>query len=223
MTSMTSRSLRKDAEINRQRLLAAADELFAKYGLDVTLNDIAHHAGVGVGTAYRRFANKQQVIDALFERRLDEVAAMADEALADPDAWQGLTMFLERSLQMQMEDRGLTEILNNPQLGQHRVDEARDRIAPLVSAIVERAREEGVLRSDFDSTDAIFLQVALAAVIDKTRGISPVLYRRYLMMFLDGIRSDKGTLSELPVPPLSVDQTHRSMAPDQPRRLDSSP
>ena len=223
MTSLTSRSLRKDAEINRQRLLAAADDLFAKYGLDVTLNDIAHHAGVGVGTAYRRFANKQQVIDALFEQRLDEVAAMADEALADPDAWRGLTIFLERSLQMQMEDRALTEILNNPQLGQHRVDEARDRIAPLVSAIIDRAREEGVLRSDFDSTDAIFIQVALAAVIDKTRGISPVLYRRYLMMFLDGIRSDKGTLSELPVPPLSVDQTHRSMAPDQPRRLDSSP
>ena len=223
MTSMTSRSLRKDAEINRQRLLAAADELFAKYGLDVTLNDIAHHAGVGVGTAYRRFANKQQVIDALFEQRLDEVAAMAAEALADPDAWRGLTIFLERSLQMQMEDRALTEILNNPQLGQHRVDEARDRIAPLVSAIIDRAREQGVLRSDFDSTDAIFIQVALAAVIDKTRGISPVLYRRYLMMFLDGIRSDKGTLSELPVPPLSVDQTHRSMAPDQPRRLDSSP
>ena len=61
---------------------------------------------------------------------------------------------------MQMEDRGLTEILNNPELGQHRVNEARDRIAPLVSSIVERAKEAGVLRSDFDSTDAIFIQVA---------------------------------------------------------------
>jgi hypothetical protein len=132
-------------------------------------------------------------------------------------------MFLERSLQIQMEDRGLTEILNNPQLGQHRVNEARDRIAPLVSSIVDRAKEAGVLRSDFDSTDAIFIQVALAAVMDKTRGISPVLYRRYLTMFLDGVRADKGTLSELPVPSLSVDQTHRSMAPDQPRRFDSSP
>jgi AcrR family transcriptional regulator len=223
MASVKSRSLRKDAELNRQRLLAAADELFATYGLDVTLNDIAHHAGVGVGTAYRRFANKQQVIDALFERRLDEVAATADKALADPDAWRGFAMFLERSLQMQMEDRGLTEILNNPQLGQHRVNEARDRIAPLVSSIVDRAKEAGVLRSDFDSTDAIFIQVALAAVMDKTRGISPVLYRRYLMMFLDGIRVDRATLSELPVPSLSVDQTHRSMAPDQPRRFDSSP
>ena len=223
MASVKSRSLRKDAELNRQRLLAAADELFATYGLDVTLNDIAHHAGVGVGTAYRRFANKQQVIDALFERRLDEVAATADKALADPDVWRGFAMFLERSLQMQMEDRGLTEILNNPQLGQHRVNEARDRIAPLVSSVVDRAKEAGVLRSDFDSTDAIFIQVALAAVMDKTRGISPVLYRRYLTMFLDGVRADKGTLSELPVPSLSVDQTHRSMAPDQPRRFDSSP
>lgn len=223
MTSVTGRVLRKDAELNRQRLLAAADELFAEYGLDVTLNDIAHHAGVGVGTAYRRFANKQQVIDELFEQRLDEVAAMADEALADSDAWRGLTTFLERSLQMQVEDRGLMEILNNPQLGQHRVNEARDRIAPLVSAIVERAKEEGVLRSDFDSTDAIFIQVALAAVMEKSRGISPVLYRRYLMMFLDGIRADKGTLSELPVQPLSVNQTHLSMAPDQPRRFGSSP
>jgi AcrR family transcriptional regulator len=223
MASVKSRSLRKDAELNRQRLLAAADELFATYGLDVTLNDIAHHAGVGVGTAYRRFANKQQVIDVLFERRLDEVAATADKALADPDVWRGFAMFLERSLQMQMEDRGLTEILNNPQLGQHRVNEARDRIAPLVSSIVDRAKEAGVLRSDFDSTDAIFIQVALAAVMDKTRGISPVLYRRYLTMFLDGVRADKGTLSELPVPSLSVDQTHRSMAPDQPRRFDSSP
>jgi AcrR family transcriptional regulator len=223
MTSVKSRSLRKDAELNRQRLLAAADELFAEYGLDVTLNDIAHHAGVGVGTAYRRFANKQQVIEALFERRLDEVAALADEALAEPDAWRGLTTFLERSLQMQMDDRGLTEIINNPQLGQHRVNEARDRIAPLVSAIVDRAKEEGVLRSDFDSTDAIFIQVALAAVIDKTRGISPVLYRRYLMMFLDGVRTDKGALSALPVQPLSVDQTHLSMAPDQPRGFGSTP
>jgi AcrR family transcriptional regulator len=215
MIRAASHPLRKDAELNRQRLLAAASDLFAEYGLEVTLNDIAHHAGLGVGTAYRRFANKEQVIDALFEQRLDEVAALAGDALADPDAWRGLTTFLERSLQMQMEDRGLTEILNNPQLGQHRVNESRDRIAPLVGAIVDRAKEQGVLRSDFDSTDAIFIQVALAGVMDGTRGISPALYRRYLTMFLDGIRTDRGPLSELPLPALSVDQTHRVMAPDR--------
>jgi hypothetical protein len=88
---------------------------------------------------------------------------------------------------------------------------------------IRHAKEEGVLRSDFDSTDAIFIQVALAAVMDKTRGISPVLYRRYLMIFLDGICADKGALSELSVQPLSIDQTHLSMAPDQPRGFGSSP
>src|SRR4029450_851776 len=103
----TDRPLRRDAEINRQRLLTSASELFAQRGLDVTLNDIAHHAGVGVGTAYRRFANKGEVMAALFAARLNEVAALAAEAVDDPDAWRGLTTLLERSLRMQLEDRGL--------------------------------------------------------------------------------------------------------------------
>ena len=67
MPTTAQPTLRKDAALNRERLLAAASELFAERGLNVTLNDIAHHAGVGVGTAYRRFANKEEVIDALFE------------------------------------------------------------------------------------------------------------------------------------------------------------
>src|SRR3954453_6124478 len=112
--SRASPTMRRDAEANRERLLAAAGELFAERGLAVTLNDIAHHAGVGVGTAYRRFANKEEVIDALFEQRLQEVAAVAQESLQDPDPWNGLVSFLERSLDMQIGDRGLNEIINTP-------------------------------------------------------------------------------------------------------------
>ena len=68
------------AQGRRAQPPTAADrrsEVFAERGLDVTLHDIAAHAGVGVGTAYRRFANKQEVIEALFEQRLDKVAALA--------------------------------------------------------------------------------------------------------------------------------------------------
>src|SRR5919199_5927994 len=101
MTDVPARELRKDAARNRQRLLDAASELFAARGLDVTLNDIAHYAGVGVGTAYRHFANKDEVIDALFEQRLQGVAALAQQALQEPDAWTGLVTFLEGSLDMQ--------------------------------------------------------------------------------------------------------------------------
>ncbi len=135
MTVAETRSLRKDAALNRERLLAAAGELFAERGLNVTLNDIAHHAGVGVGTAYRRFSNKEEVIDALFEQRLQEVAGLANDSLAEPDAWQGLVSFLERSLELQFGDRGLTQIMNYPDLGKSRVNEARDRIAPLTHSV----------------------------------------------------------------------------------------
>jgi AcrR family transcriptional regulator len=211
MDDVEPRPLRQDAERNRRRLLTAAGELFARRGLDVTLNDVAHHAGVGVGTAYRRWANKEELIDELFAQRLDEHAALAHQALDDPDAWHALTTFMEESLRMQLEDRGLSELLNDPALGQARVNEARDRNAPLVNAIVDRAKAAGHLRPEFEGTDLVFIQVALAALADRTRRIDPALYRRYLTMFLDGVRADRGPLSELPVAALTTDQTHTAM------------
>lgn len=216
------RPLRKDAERNRERLLTAASEVFAQRGLDVTMHDIAAHAGVGVGTAYRRFANKQEVIEALFEQRLDKVAALADEALEDPDAWRGLCTYLERVLRLQSEDRGLTDIVNNPDLGQERADEARDRITPLLHALVDRARQQGHLRPDFDATDIVFLQYALGALMDRTREVEPNLYRRYLTMFLDGIRADRKTLTDLPIEPLRVDATQAVMRPGGANRSSTS-
>ena len=73
------RPLRADAERNRRRILAAAAEVFADRGLDVSLDDIAAAAGVGVGTVYRRFPNKDSLIDALFEEKMGRVIALARE------------------------------------------------------------------------------------------------------------------------------------------------
>src|SRR3954452_15529226 len=111
MPEAAERALRRDAARNRERLLDAARELFAEHGLTVTLNDIAHHAGVGVGTAYRRFSNKEEVIDALFEESIKDMVAVAEEALEESDAWLGLVHYLERSLSMRFGDRGLNQIL----------------------------------------------------------------------------------------------------------------
>src|SRR3954469_9089407 len=206
MQEPTERPLRKDAELNRQRLLAAAGELFAERGLEVTLNDIAHRAGVGIGTAYRRFANKEEVIDAYFESKLDQVAELADEALRDPDAWRGLVTYVERASALQVDDRGLMQIFRNPARGQQRVAQASARIAPLIVAIVERAREQGKLRADFEGTDLPMIQLALTTIMDATRGFEPSLYRRYLTIFLDGMRGDRGPTSELPVAALSIER-----------------
>src|ERR1700704_146236 len=71
----SERPLRRDAERNRLRILQAAREVFADRGLDASLDQIAAHAGVGIGTVYRRFPDKDALIDALFEERIDEVTA----------------------------------------------------------------------------------------------------------------------------------------------------
>ena len=84
MTPDDPRPLRVDAERNRLRILDAARELFAQRGLGVTLNDIAHHAGVGVGTVYRRFPDKNRLIDDLFEQRLQELVGFIETAAPTP-------------------------------------------------------------------------------------------------------------------------------------------
>ena len=207
-----ARPLRKDAERNRQRILAAAAEVFAARGLDVTLDDIAAHAGVGVGTVYRRFTDKDELIDAVFERHLDQVAALVSDALEAPDAWEGLTTYLERSLRMQLEDRGFTAILYGR--SGRRLDLARERLPPLTEALVDRARSEGAVREDLERTDLVFIQLALAAVIEATRRANPELYRRYLAMFLDGLRPARQRPSMLPVAALTGEQTHTVMTRD---------
>jgi AcrR family transcriptional regulator len=196
-------------------LLVAARELFATRGLDVTLNDIAHHAGVGVGTAYRRFANKEEVIDALFEESLQGVADVAHQALASTDAWTGLVLFLEQSLQMQFGDRGLNQIMNNTALGRDRVGEARDRIAPLIQQLVDRAKADGVVRPDLEQSDLILMQLGLSAIMESSRAIEPELYTRYLALFLDGIRTDR-SFQPLPSRALTAAETHRAMTRKRP-------
>src|SRR5215212_8386823 len=111
MSDPEAAPLRADAERNRERILDAAREVFAERGLDVTLDEVARHAGVGVGTAYRRFPNKHVLIEALMIERIAELEATARECLADPDPWNGVATYLERALAQQAADRGLKEVL----------------------------------------------------------------------------------------------------------------
>jgi AcrR family transcriptional regulator len=208
--------LRKDAARNRERLLTAGRELFARLGLDATLNDVAHHAGVGVGTAYRRFANKEELIDAIWRQQVEELEAILHEALDTADPWDGLVLYLERSLHTQARDRGIAQILSGRRLQPDQHDWQRDRLAPLVNQLAARARDAGVLRDDVTGTDLIFLQIAVTAISATVADGSPVderddldqLYRRYLGIVLDGLRASPAGPSPLAVAPLTTEQTH---------------
>lgn len=203
--------LRRDAARNRERLLLAARELFADHGFDVTLDDIAHHAGVGVGTVYRRFANKSELLDALFAEQTAEMAAAADTALADPDPWHGLVAYLETSLALQLRDKGLAQIVSGDRTSREQHDWNREVMAPKNRAIVARARDAGRLRADVTGTDLTFIQVGLNAILARSRDAHPDLYRRYLHLLLDGLRAEPGTPTPLPVAALTSDETHAVM------------
>jgi AcrR family transcriptional regulator len=207
------RALRRDAARNRERLLSAARELFAEQGFEVTLDDIARHAGVGVGTAYRRFANKGELLNAIFAEQTVELASAADAALADPDPWHGLVSYLEQSLALQLRDKALAQIVSGDRLSVEQHDWNREVMAPKNRAIVARARAAGALRGDIEGTDLAFIQVGLNAIMSRSREAHPDLYRRYLRLQLDGLRAKPGKPTPLPVEALTSDQTHAVMGP----------
>jgi AcrR family transcriptional regulator len=203
--------LRADAERNRLRLLAAAKELFSTQGLHVTLDDVARHAGVGTGTAYRRFPNKDALIDALMVDRIGELAALARECLEEPDPWVGLTGYFERALALQAADRGLKEVLFSSGRGRERSNQARLQIAPVVTKLVARAVEAGAVRSDFSTSDVPVLNFMINTIVDFSREVQPDLYKRYLAIVFDGMRP-RDDLEPLPVEALHVRDFQEALA-----------
>jgi AcrR family transcriptional regulator len=203
--------LRKDAERNRRLILDAARELFAQRGLGVTLNDIAHHAGVGVGTVYRRFPDKTVLIESLFEESFHEIAERMRVALADPDPWHGLVTFLDGQFEAQACDRGLKELVTATPDGVARVGRLRDELMPLSDQLVRRAKESGMMREDVDSSDLAIVQIMIGSVLDAAREVEPEAWRRYLAIFLRGISARPDELGPLPVDPIRMDELPRVM------------
>ena len=200
----TQKPLRADAERNRKRILEGAAELFAAKGLSVGLDEIAHHAGVGVGTAYRRFPDKRQLIEALFEERLDRIVELAERGLAADDAGEGLTGFLEQATELQIQNRGLREILIGSEYSTALAARARARLAPLLEQLVRRAQASGALRDDVVATDLPLLQFMVSASAELTPPHAPQLWRRYLALAIDGLRTPEP--HPLPQPGLSPDE-----------------
>src|SRR3954449_737551 len=147
---LSGRPLRRDAQRNRERILAAARELFAERGIDATLDDVAARAGVGVGTVYRRYPNKDALLDELFEARIAELVALAEASLEDADAWAALVRFLERVEELVAADRALEHLVLHSDRGQEHVTRARQRLAAPVDTLVERANAAERVRGDLD-------------------------------------------------------------------------
>jgi AcrR family transcriptional regulator len=210
-STASERPLRRDAERNRQRILEAARAAFAEGGLAVTLDEIARRAGVGVGTVYRRFADKEQLIDALFEDRMTEFAQLAQECLRAGDPWTGLVLFLEHATEQHACDRGFKEVALSGAHGLDRVARARELMFPLVSQLVRRAQADGSLRPDVEPTDMPLLQLMFGSLSECTRDVDPDVWRRFLGIVTDGLRTRRDGPSPLEHDALAPEQTQVAM------------
>lgn len=198
--STPSRPLRADAERNRQRLIAAAREVFAERGLHVPMEDIARHAGVGVATLYRRFPTRAQLIAGAFEAKMCAYADAVAQALAEPDPWAGFCGYIERVCAMQAEDRAFASVLAMTFPLDERFEAERARAFRGFTELVGRAKAAGKLREDFVVEDLAVLLMANAGVIAGTANAAPEAWRRFAAYMIQAFSAGHPAAS-LPAPP----------------------
>ncbi|SDS94783.1 TetR/AcrR family transcriptional regulator [Actinoplanes derwentensis] len=184
----SSPALRRDAERNRQLLLRTAYELMAAEGLDVSYEDIARAAGTGMGTMYRRFPRRQDLLDALFSEHIETVIGFAAQASRYDDAWAGLAWFLERQLEIEAQSRGLGELLRSRDQATTLVQRAHEQMTPLVAELIARAVRAGQLPAGATPADFAAVHVMVGSVMDASRTVAPQLWRRALTIALAGLR-----------------------------------
>jgi len=198
-TGSRRRSLRSDAQQNRERLLAAAREVFAESGLDAPMARVARRARVGIATLCRRFPTREALITEAFAEKMTSYAEAIDTALADPDPWSGFRGFLARVTEMQATDRGFTRALTMTCRTATVFEADRERAYAGFCELTERARRTGRLRADFVPQDLALLLMANAGVISATGDTAPDAWRRVVGYFIQAIGADHA--APLPPPP----------------------
>ena len=206
------RRLRADAARNQQRIVEAARGLFAEHGLEVTLDDVAEAAGVGVGTVDRRYSNKQELILEVFEHAVASMAEATERANRNPDPWAGLVELSEWACEHLAGNRGFSEVILELPDAMERFVSVRDRIKPAVTRLIDRGRDAGVLRPGIEASDFFAIMNMVESIAATSKSVNDQVWRRYLAIALDGIRADAMPRQPLSVPPLSDDEVDRAKA-----------
>jgi AcrR family transcriptional regulator len=183
-TETPNRAQRSDARRNRERVIAAARELLARDGLDAQMEEIARAAGVGVGTVYRHFATKEELVEALAFDRFERLREAAEEALAIEDPLTGFEHLIRASAAIQTADRSLSEVLTSQPERMMRAAQSVG-MEDLTRRVVERAKENGSLRPDVRWEDVPMFMCALAGTFHGPFANPD----RYVTVILDGLRT----------------------------------
>lgn len=182
--TLLARPKRADARRNYDRVLAAAREAFAEGGEATSLEEIARRAGVGIGTLYRHFPNRQALVEALYVGEVEQLAR-SSSGLEGVDPWEALNDWFERLITYMATKRALSaELLNYLDQDAPLFKNCRATLFEAGEPVLKRAQEAGVVRSDVSIADVIQMVMGIA----KLPASEPEQVERLVRIALDGLR-----------------------------------
>jgi AcrR family transcriptional regulator len=188
-----ARPLRADAERNRRKLMAAARRVFAERGLDAGVDEIAREAGVGMGTLYRRFPTKDQLVEAVIEDHFGAIAEELAVAAAHEDPWTAFEACATTLACRIAEDRGFFQVVSESVARLPRAQAQRSQVLAVLAPVVRRAQDAGAVRADVAVEDVPALCAVAARLPRWKLERRPDVWRRYLGVVLDGLRPEGAT------------------------------
>jgi AcrR family transcriptional regulator len=193
--SSARRPLRADAEANLDRVLRAAENVFAEHGVEASIELVAQRAGVGPGTIYRRFANKEALVAELVNRLLADVVAVGERHLHEPGG-AGLANYMVEVCELLATSRGAVARLWADPTSTDLVVRSRQ----VQQQLVDEAKRVGAVRSDLAGEDVAVALWAIHGILDITRGQPINAWRRHLDFTLAGFADQSLAIGQ---PPLS--------------------
>ena len=196
-----SRPLRADAERNRERIVAAAADLFAQRGLSVPLEEVARVAGVGVATVYRRFPTRTDLAIEVFERNMAAYSDAVDKALVNPSAADGFRELILDLCALQAADPARRALLTTAFPPSSLIEQRVAETVEQVGALVDRAHRAGALRVGVGVGDVVVMLLANAGVLEATHAHAPDAWRRFAALMVDAFCTGPRTTLPPPTPP----------------------
>jgi AcrR family transcriptional regulator len=189
VTTSGLRPLRADAQRNRAKILAAAKTAFAEYGQGTQMDDVARRAEVGVGTLYRHFPTKDDLLRALVTDRFESLTNDARQRAAEiEDPWAALVAIVRHGVEVQSSDLALSQAMSTHAevCVDARIKAGLDEVT---TELLDRARAAGQVRADVTVDDLALLFTGLAKILEAVAGGAPFDPQRYVELMLDGMRA----------------------------------
>ena len=190
MSATEPRPLRADARRNRERVVAAARELFAECGQAAQMDDIARRAGVGVGTVYRHFPTKDVLVGELLRAKFTHHAAVAQRWADTEDGWAAFEGFLRETFAEMAQDATLQRMMwVTSEAAMDHAEDARLQLAGIVDGIIATAKAQGNLRADFSGADMPALMCSIGGVMSAQNSLVVEHWRPMIEIVIDGLRA----------------------------------